>query len=140
MCDNQERAGNGEASLAGDLPAGVFGGREAPAGGVEADLIAKIHLRPGIGQHVGLGVDGIIRGLAQCVTIGGDSEASLAYHPAGTCRMGNGGDAVVDASLRVRGIASSEDSTALAAWWRPSDWLGKCLDNAIRGQVFMSLR
>ena len=36
-----------------------------------------------------------------------DAEASLAYHPAGTCRMGrNGsGDSVVDSSLRVHGIA-----------------------------------
>ena len=33
------------------------------------------------------------------------SEASLAYHPAGTCRMGSGGDAVVDASLHVHGVA-----------------------------------
>ena len=33
------------------------------------------------------------------------AEAALAYHPAGTCRMGSGGDSVVDASLRVRGIA-----------------------------------
>ena len=34
-----------------------------------------------------------------------DAEASLAYHPAGTCRMGSGDQAVVDATLRVRGIA-----------------------------------
>jgi choline dehydrogenase len=27
------------------------------------------------------------------------------YHPAGTCRMGSGGDAVVDTQLRVRGLA-----------------------------------
>jgi choline dehydrogenase len=27
------------------------------------------------------------------------------YHPAGTCRMGNGADAVVDTQLRVRGVA-----------------------------------
>ena len=33
------------------------------------------------------------------------AEAALAYHPAGTCRMGGHGDCVVDASLRVRGIA-----------------------------------
>jgi choline dehydrogenase len=33
------------------------------------------------------------------------AEASLAYHPAGTCRMGNRAHAVVDASLSVRGIA-----------------------------------
>ena len=33
------------------------------------------------------------------------AEAALAYHPAGTCRMGSGGDSVVDASLRVRCIA-----------------------------------
>ncbi len=33
-----------------------------------------------------------------------DAEAALAYHPAGTCRMGGSGDSVVDAALRVRGI------------------------------------
>ena len=33
------------------------------------------------------------------------AEAALAFHPAGTCRMGGHGDCVVDASLRVRGIA-----------------------------------
>jgi choline dehydrogenase len=33
------------------------------------------------------------------------AEATLAYHAAGTCRMGDQGHAVVDASLRVRGIA-----------------------------------
>jgi choline dehydrogenase len=33
-----------------------------------------------------------------------DAEAALAYHPAGSCRMGSDGHAVVDASLRVRGI------------------------------------
>jgi choline dehydrogenase len=26
------------------------------------------------------------------------------FHPAGTCRMGSGADAVVDAELRVRGV------------------------------------
>ena len=31
--------------------------------------------------------------------------ASTVYHPAGTCKMGPGGDAVVDAQLRVHGIA-----------------------------------
>jgi choline dehydrogenase len=30
--------------------------------------------------------------------------ADTIYHPAGTCRMGAGDDAVVDAALRVRGI------------------------------------
>ena len=34
-----------------------------------------------------------------------DAEAALAYHPAGSCRMGSDGQAVVDASLRVRGTA-----------------------------------
>ena len=34
-----------------------------------------------------------------------DTEASLAYHPAGSCRMGSDGAAVVDAALRVHGIA-----------------------------------
>ncbi len=34
-----------------------------------------------------------------------DAEASLAYHPAGSCRMGSDDHAVVDAALRVRGVA-----------------------------------
>jgi choline dehydrogenase len=34
-----------------------------------------------------------------------EAEASLAYHPAGSCRMGNDGHAVVDAALRVHGVA-----------------------------------
>jgi choline dehydrogenase len=33
-----------------------------------------------------------------------DAEASLAYHPAGSCRMGADANAVVDAALRVRGV------------------------------------
>jgi choline dehydrogenase len=33
-----------------------------------------------------------------------DAETALAYHPAGSCRMGSDGQAVVDASLRVRGM------------------------------------
>jgi choline dehydrogenase len=33
-----------------------------------------------------------------------DAETALAYHPAGSCRMGSDGQAVVDAGLRVRGI------------------------------------
>jgi choline dehydrogenase len=45
----------------------------------------------------------------------GDDDAALAefvrrsaetlYHPVGTCKMGTGADAVVDAELRVRGVA-----------------------------------
>jgi choline dehydrogenase len=31
-------------------------------------------------------------------------NVSTVFHPAGTCKMGNGGDAVVDARLRVHGI------------------------------------
>jgi choline dehydrogenase len=34
-----------------------------------------------------------------------NAEAALAYHPAGSCRMGSDSHAVVDASLRVRGTA-----------------------------------
>jgi choline dehydrogenase len=34
------------------------------------------------------------------------AEAQTLYHPAGTCKMGNDAMAVVDAQLRVRGIAS----------------------------------
>ena len=33
-----------------------------------------------------------------------DTVAGLAYHPAGSCRMGRDGQAVVDAALRVNGI------------------------------------
>ena len=32
------------------------------------------------------------------------AELELLYHPAGTCRMGSGEDAVVDPELRVRGV------------------------------------
>ena len=33
------------------------------------------------------------------------AKADSAYHPCGTCRMGEGQDAVVDPQCRVRGIA-----------------------------------
>jgi choline dehydrogenase len=33
-----------------------------------------------------------------------DARAAQAHHPAGTCRMGDDGNAVVDATLRVRGV------------------------------------
>jgi len=33
-------------------------------------------------------------------------RADSIYHPVGTCRMGNGGQAVVDAQLRVRGVGA----------------------------------
>ncbi len=32
------------------------------------------------------------------------NRCATAFHPVGTCRMGRGGDAVVDAELRVRGV------------------------------------
>jgi choline dehydrogenase len=33
-------------------------------------------------------------------------RVELLYHPVGTCKMGSGEDAVVDAELRVRGIGN----------------------------------
>jgi choline dehydrogenase len=33
------------------------------------------------------------------------ADAQMAYHPVGTCKMGSGPMAVVDAQLRVHGIA-----------------------------------
>lgn len=51
-------------------------------------------VRPGAGIAADAEIDGFLRG--HCET---------AHHPAGTCRMGADDDAVVDASLRVRGVA-----------------------------------
>lgn len=48
---------------------------------------------PGPDVHDGDAVDDWIR-----------AHAASAYHPCGTCRMGTGGDAVVDAQTRVRGV------------------------------------
>ncbi len=58
------------------------------------DAFRGQELSPGPELRSAAEIDGFIRRTADTV-----------YHPVGTCRMGNGADAVVDQELRVRGIA-----------------------------------
>ena len=66
------------------------------------------------------------------------ATASSVYHPAGTCKMGGGPDAVVDSKLRVRGIgglvvadasimptivSASPNATAIMIGERAADFL-----------------
>jgi choline dehydrogenase len=57
-----------------------------------ADLLAK-ETTPGLDVKSDEDIDAWIR-----------KTAIIAHHPAGTCKMGNGADGVVDAQLKVRGI------------------------------------
>lgn len=52
-------------------------------------------LSPGPGAIDDASIESAIRATSSCI-----------YHPVGTCRMGVGADAVVDAQLRVRGTRS----------------------------------
>jgi choline dehydrogenase-like flavoprotein len=64
------------------------------------DILRQDALAPHRGANV-FGEDWITgESLADLVR----KRADTVYHPAGTCRMGTGEDAVVDAELRVRGI------------------------------------
>jgi choline dehydrogenase len=67
--------------------------REAPASAMFAGLHAR-EVWPSADVRTGAALRSYIRR-----TVGSY------YHPAGTCRMGSGADAVVDTQLRVRGVA-----------------------------------
>jgi choline dehydrogenase-like flavoprotein len=75
------------ALIAGFRKARAIAGTD-PLGGV-----AGAELVPGPGHETDEEIDAFLR-----------RELELLYHPAGTCRMGVGEDAVVDPELRVRGI------------------------------------
>ncbi|MDP7641152.1 MAG: GMC oxidoreductase, partial [Alphaproteobacteria bacterium] len=51
-------------------------------------------ISPGAGTDSDDGIDDWLR-----------ANATTVWHPVGTCKMGSGGDAVVDAELRVHGVA-----------------------------------
>jgi choline dehydrogenase len=78
--------------------------RETTVGAIK--LAQKIARQPALARH-------IIREHAPGPDARSDDEilawartsAQTIYHPVGTCRMGSGADAVVDARLRVHGIA-----------------------------------
>lgn len=68
--------------------------------GLTMDILRQDALAPHRGANV-YGEDWITGdSLAELVR----KRADTVYHPAGTCRMGQGDDAVVDAELRVRGL------------------------------------
>jgi choline dehydrogenase-like flavoprotein len=68
--------------------------------GLTMDILRQDALAPHRGANV-FGEDWITgESLADLVR----KRADTVYHPAGTCRMGTGEDAVVDAELRVRGV------------------------------------
>jgi choline dehydrogenase-like flavoprotein len=74
------------------LIAGVRKTREIAATEPLASLCGE-ELVPGLGVSSEDDLDAFLR-----------RELELLYHPAGTCRMGSGADAVVDPRLRVRGV------------------------------------
>jgi choline dehydrogenase-like flavoprotein len=74
------------------LVAGMKLAREMAAAGPLAETAAReIFPGPGVDSDDDLAAD--LR-----------RRVELIYHPVGTCKMGSGGDAVVDAELRVRGV------------------------------------
>jgi choline dehydrogenase len=75
------------------LVTGMRKAREMAAAGPLAEAAAReIFPGPGVGDTDDELADDLRR------------RVELIYHPVGTCRMGSGDDAVVDAQLRVRGI------------------------------------
>lgn len=74
------------------LVSGVIFARELVAASA-FDALRAEELAPGPGARTRGDIAAFLRATADTI-----------YHPAGTCRMGPGDDAVVDASLRVRGL------------------------------------
>jgi choline dehydrogenase len=74
------------------LRAGVERAREIAAAGPLAEVVGR-ELLPGPEVDTEEAIAADIR-----------RRVELLYHPVGTCRMGAGGDAVVDAALRVHGL------------------------------------
>jgi choline dehydrogenase len=75
------------------LVAGMRRAREIAAAGPLAEATAReIFPGPGVGDSDEDLADDLRR------------RVELIYHPVGTCKMGSGDDAVVDAQLRVRGL------------------------------------
>ena len=73
---------------------GIRAARQIAATSALRDLIAK-ELLPGAGVSDDAALEMAIRATSGCI-----------WHPVGTCRMGNGPDSVVDATLRVHGIGA----------------------------------
>ncbi|MGE5408791.1 MAG: GMC oxidoreductase, partial [Syntrophothermus sp.] len=74
------------------LMAGVGVAREIAAAGPLAEVVGReLFPGPGVGTDADLEAD--VR-----------ARVELLYHPVGSCRMGEDGEAVVDPQLRVRGL------------------------------------
>jgi choline dehydrogenase len=65
------------------------------------ELVHGEAMRPFLQAELAPGLDCNVQGLRSFIR----AQASTLWHPAGTCKMGCDDDAVVDAQLRVRGIA-----------------------------------